>query len=54
MTDDANPTGRGSAPLGLVPIVALLSMVGPFTIDTYLPSFPEIAAEFGVGLAATA
>jgi hypothetical protein len=29
-------------------------MVGPFTIDTYLPSFPEIAAEFGVGLAATA
>lgn len=27
-------------------IVAMLAMVAPFTIDTYLPSFPEIAAEF--------
>lgn len=26
-------------------MVALLAMVAPFTIDTYLPSFPDIAAE---------
>jgi len=31
-------------PLSLV--VAALSMLAPFTIDTYLPSFPDIAAEF--------
>jgi len=28
--------------------VALLSMLAPFSIDTYLPSFPDIAAEFAV------
>jgi len=32
----------------LVTTVALLTMVGPFTIDTYLPSFPDIEAEFHV------
>jgi DHA1 family bicyclomycin/chloramphenicol resistance-like MFS transporter len=37
-----------------VPIIALMSMVGPFTLDTYLPSFPDIAEEFGIGLAAMA
>ncbi len=42
------------APRGLVPLIALLSMVGPFTIDTYLPSFPDIARDFGIGLAGTA
>lgn len=26
-------------------VVAVLSMLAPFTIDTYLPSFPDIAAE---------
>jgi DHA1 family bicyclomycin/chloramphenicol resistance-like MFS transporter len=31
-----------------------MSMIGPFSIDTYLPSFPDIAAEFGVGLGAMA
>jgi DHA1 family bicyclomycin/chloramphenicol resistance-like MFS transporter len=31
-----------------------MSMIGPFSIDTYLPSFPAIAAEFGVGLGAMA
>lgn len=54
MTAQAGHTSGGPAPRGLVPIIALLSMVGPFTIDTYLPSFPDIAGEFGVGLAATA
>jgi DHA1 family bicyclomycin/chloramphenicol resistance-like MFS transporter len=34
---------RGRLPLSLV--VALLAMLAPFTIDTYLPSFPDIAAE---------
>ncbi|SEQ34965.1 MFS transporter, DHA1 family, bicyclomycin/chloramphenicol resistance protein [Faunimonas pinastri] len=29
-------------------ILGLLSAVGPFTIDMYLPSFPDIAKEFGV------
>jgi DHA1 family bicyclomycin/chloramphenicol resistance-like MFS transporter len=41
-------------PRGLVPIIAMMSMIGPFTIDTYLPSFPDIAAEFGIGLPAMA
>lgn len=35
-------------------VVALLAMLGPFTIDTYLPSFPAIQAEFGIGPAAMA
>ncbi|MCE3000753.1 MAG: multidrug effflux MFS transporter [Betaproteobacteria bacterium] len=30
----------------LAAILAALAMIGPFTIDTYLPSFPYIAAEF--------
>ena len=36
---------------GLVIVVALLAMIGPFTIDTYLPSFPDMEAEFGVSRA---
>lgn len=32
-------------------IAALLSMLGPFSIDTYLPSFPDIETEFGIGRA---
>ncbi|MEZ5540570.1 MAG: multidrug effflux MFS transporter [Pseudomonadota bacterium] len=32
-------------------IVALLSMVGPFSIDAYLPSFPDIETAFGVSRA---
>jgi DHA1 family bicyclomycin/chloramphenicol resistance-like MFS transporter len=35
----------------LTVIVALLSMVGPFTIDAYLPSFPDIEATFGISRA---
>lgn len=34
---------RGHLPLSLV--VGLLAMLAPFTVDTYLPSFPDIAAE---------
>lgn len=32
-------------------IAALLSMIGPFSIDTYLPSFPAIEANFDVSRA---
>lgn len=32
-------------------IAALLAMVGPFTIDAYLPSFPDIEATFGISRA---
>ncbi len=32
-------------------VAALLSMLGPFTIDTYLPSFPDIELEFAVNRA---
>ena len=32
-------------------IVALLAMLGPFTIDAYLPSFPDIEASFGISRA---
>jgi len=32
----------------LVLVVALLSMIGPFTTDAYLPSFPKIEAAFDV------
>lgn len=38
-------------PKGLTLIVALTTMIGPFTIDTYLPSFPAIEAEFGISRA---
>lgn len=32
---------------GLAPLLAGLSMFGPFSIDTMFPAFPEIAREFG-------
>lgn len=45
MPQSSNP------PKHLTIIIALLTMIGPFTIDTYLPSFPAIEAEFGVSRA---
>lgn len=38
------PLGRSSGEL--IVIIALLTMVAPFSIDTYLPSFPDIEREF--------
>ena len=38
-------------PKHLTLVIALLTMIGPFTIDTYLPSFPAIEAEYGVSRA---
>ncbi len=35
-------------------MIGLISMIGPFSIDTYLPSFPAIAQGLGVGLPALA
>ena len=43
------PVTSGGVRSGLTIIVALLSMIGPFSIDAYLPSFPDIEADFGVG-----
>lgn len=34
-----------ASPLLIASMVAILSMLAPFTIDTYLPSFPAIASE---------
>jgi DHA1 family bicyclomycin/chloramphenicol resistance-like MFS transporter len=31
--------------------LAGLAMIGPFSIDTFLPSFPAIAQQFGIGMA---
>lgn len=42
-------TGPGTRHLTL--IAALLSMLGPFSIDAYLPSFPDIEMEFGISRA---
>lgn len=35
----------------LATIIALMTMIGPFTIDSYLPSFPDIEAEFNISRA---
>ncbi|WP_319381110.1 multidrug effflux MFS transporter [Thiomicrorhabdus sp.] len=39
---------RGLSSAWLVVLVALISMLAPFSIDTYLPSFPAIEADLGV------
>jgi DHA1 family bicyclomycin/chloramphenicol resistance-like MFS transporter len=41
-------TRNAKPPRHLTLIVALLTMIGPFTINTYLPSFPDIETEFNV------
>ena len=37
--------------LHLTLIVSMLSMIGPFSIDTYLPSFPDIERDFAISRA---
>ncbi len=37
--------------LGFIVVMSLLSMIGPFAIDTYLPAFPSIEDEFGISRA---
>ena len=42
-----NPVGRDGRPtLAITVLLASLSMISPLSIDTFLPSFPAIAAEF--------
>jgi MFS transporter, DHA1 family, multidrug resistance protein len=38
----------GSPTLGITLLLASLSMISPLSIDTFLPSFPTIAREFGL------
>lgn len=38
---------RSLSPLALAFLLAALAALGPFSIDTYLPSFPEIGAQLG-------
>src|SRR5580765_1559163 len=35
----------------LIPIPGLLSAIGPFSIDMYLPGFPDIASNLGTTVA---
>lgn len=37
--------------IGFIAVMSLLSMIGPFAIDTYLPAFPAIEAEYGISRA---
>jgi DHA1 family bicyclomycin/chloramphenicol resistance-like MFS transporter len=39
---------RGAPALGITLLLASLSMISPLSIDTFLPSFPTIAAEYGI------
>jgi DHA1 family bicyclomycin/chloramphenicol resistance-like MFS transporter len=39
---------RGAPSLGITLLIAALSMISPLSIDTFLPSFPTIAREFGL------
>ncbi len=48
--ETAPPVPGGRRLTIVVPVVlALLSMIGPFSIDTPFPAFPSIGREFGVG-----
>jgi len=44
MNEQSSSIGRSAGELTV--ILALLTMVAPFSIDTYLPSFPDIGREF--------
>jgi DHA1 family bicyclomycin/chloramphenicol resistance-like MFS transporter len=39
---------RGAPALGITLMLASLSMISPLSIDTFLPSFPTIAEEYGI------
>ncbi len=42
---------KSHVPFSLTLALALTLMLGPFSVDTYLPAFPQIAADLGVSLA---
>ena len=39
---------KSEATFAFAAFLAFLSMLGPFSIDAYLPAFPTLAADFGV------
>jgi DHA1 family bicyclomycin/chloramphenicol resistance-like MFS transporter len=41
-------SARGAPTLAITVMLASLSMISPLSIDTFLPSFPTIAEEFGI------
>ena len=41
-------TRRSAVPLGLAFLLAALSMVSPFSIDTFFPSLRTMQAEFDI------
>ena len=43
----ASPAKKNQKVFGLVLLLGLFSTLGPFTIDMYLPAFPEIVEQFG-------
>ena len=43
-----NTATRHAVPLGLAAVLALLSMISPFSIDTFFPSFRAMQAEFRI------
>jgi len=51
MESNVPVTPGETPPRHLTLIVALLTMIGPFSVDTYFPSFPAIEAEFEVSRA---
>lgn len=42
-------SARGNVPLGLAVLLGVMSMISPFSIDTFFPSFRTMQAEFGIG-----
>jgi MFS transporter, DHA1 family, multidrug resistance protein len=45
--DATRPAAANAHGFRLSALIAVLAMLAPFSIDTYLPSFPDIATEFG-------
>jgi MFS transporter, DHA1 family, multidrug resistance protein len=43
----SHPVAADGHGFRLSALIAVLAMLAPFSIDTYLPSFPDIAVEFG-------
>jgi DHA1 family bicyclomycin/chloramphenicol resistance-like MFS transporter len=42
---------KPEATFAFAAFLAFLSMLGPFSVDAYLPAFPDLAAEFGASSA---
>ncbi|MEK7393013.1 MAG: MFS transporter, partial [Fibrobacterota bacterium] len=42
---------RTASRRGTIVLLGALAALGPFSIDTYLPAFPDIARDYGVSVA---